>query len=397
LTSVKSSRDRLSIYLSEARRAGIQVLAPDVNDSIADFRAVGSDIRFGLEAIRNVGIGVVQEIVKTRESEGRFTSFEDFISKVPASVCSKKVIESLIKAGAFDSFGMSRRSLFEAHEQIIEAELKAKKSKSTGELDLFDDFEDTHHSHTIPQLAEWPQRQLLSLEREMLGLYVSAHPLQGAEGKLRSSATETISSFITRKDFAETEAVTLAGLITVVDVKTARSSGNVYANVTIEDLEAEVSLMIFSKTYLENIEKLKVDTLVAVRGRMRPRDDGFALNVNDIQVLEKDDNRFAGPLKVVIAENLASRANIELLDSVFKKYPGQTEVQLLLKNDSEVKTFKLKHRVFVGDALISEVKQHFGTAALDEVRFGQPELADSVAGDDVSTLVVEKAGELFGE
>jgi len=340
---------------------------------------------------------VVQEIVKTRESEGRFTSFQDFIAKVPASVCSKKVIESLIKAGAFDSFGMTRRSLFEAHEQIIDAELKAKKSKSTGEIDLFDDFEDSHHSHTIPALAEWPQRQLLSLEREMLGLYVSAHPLQGAESKLRSSATEGIASFIARRDFAETEAVTLAGLITAVDVKTARSSGNVYANVTVEDLDAEVTLMIFSKTYLENVEKLKVDTLVAIRGRMRPRDDSFALNVNDIQVLEKDENRFAGPLQVVIAETLATRGNIELLDSVFKKYPGQTEVQLLLKNESDLKPFKLKHKVFVSDALISEIKQHFGTSALDAYKPEVEDLADSVTGDDVSTLVIEKAGELFGE
>jgi len=397
LTSVKSSRDRLSIYLSESRRAGIQVLAPDVNDSIADFRAVGSDIRFGLEAIRNVGIGVVQEIVRTRESEGRFTSFQDFIAKVPASVCSKKVIESLIKAGAFDSFGLSRRSLFEAHEQIIDAELKAKKSKSTGEIDLFDDFEDKHHSHTIPALAEWPQRQLLSLEREMLGLYVSAHPLQGAESKLRSSATESISSFITRKDFSEAEAVTLAGLITVVDVKTARSSGNVYANVTVEDLDAEVTLMIFSKTYLENIDKLKVDTLVAVRGRMRPRDESFALNVNDIQVLEKDDNRFSGPLQVVIAEQSATRTNIELLDSIFKKYPGQTEVQLLLKNDTDLKTFKLKHRVFVSDALISEIKQHFGTAALDVLKPEEDLLTDPIAGENIPALMIEKTGELFGE
>jgi DNA polymerase-3 subunit alpha len=155
--------------------------------------------------------------------------------------------------------------------------------------------------------------------------------------------------------------------------------------------------MIFSKTYLENIEKLKVDTLVAVRGRMRPRDDSFALNVNDIQVLEKDDNRFAGPLQVVIAEQLATRSNIELLDSVFKKYPGQTEVQLLLKSESDLKPFKLKHRVFVSEALISEIKQHFGTSALDAYQSAPAELADAISGEDVTSLVVEKAGELFGE
>jgi hypothetical protein len=130
---------------------------------------------------------------------------------------------------------------------------------------------------------------------------------------------------------------------------------------------------------------------------MRPRDDGFALGVNDIQVLEKDDNRFVGPLQIVIPEESATRSNVELLDSIFKKYPGQTEVQLLLRNELELKTFKLKHRVFVSDALISEIKQHFGTGALDTYTPSGEDLADPVAGDDVPALVVEKTAELFGE
>jgi len=400
LTSVRSSRDRLGVYLSEARRAGIQVLPPDVNDSIADFRAVGKDIRFGLEAVRNVGLGVVQEIVRTREAEGKFESFQDFVSKVPASVCTKKVIESLIKAGAFDSFGVSRRALFEAHEEIITAEIKAKKSKTTGESDLFGDFDSGETNYKIANLAEWPQRQLLSLEREMLGLYVSAHPLQGAESRLRSSATETIESFNTRTNFADTETVTLAGLITAVEVKTARASGNIYANITIEDLEGEVTLMIFNKTYQEHLDKLVVDTMVAVRGRMRPRDDGFALNVYDIRVLEKEESNYVGPLKISISEELATKKNIETLDAIFKRYPGQTEVQLLMKSDSGVAPYRLKHKVFVGDALISEVKQHFGTSALDNLvqlsDIKTDELLEPVAGEDITPLVIEQAGELFG-
>jgi len=400
LTSVRSSRDRLGVYLSEARRAGIQVLPPDVNDSIADFRAVGKDIRFGLEAVRNVGLGVVQEIVRTREAEGKFESFQDFVSKVPASVCTKKVIESLIKAGAFDSFGVSRRALFEAHEEIIAAEIKAKKSKTTGESDLFGDFDSGETNYKIANLAEWPQRQLLSLEREMLGLYVSAHPLQGAESRLRSSATETIESFNTRTNFADTETVTLAGLITAVEVKTARASGNIYANITIEDLEGEVTLMIFNKTYQEHLDKLVVDTMVAVRGRMRPRDDGFALNVYDIRVLEKEESNYVGPLKISISEELATKKNIETLDAIFKRYPGQTEVQLLMKSDSGVAPYRLKHKVFVGDALISEVKQHFGTSALDNLvqlsDIKTDELLEPVAGEDITPLVIEQTGELFG-
>jgi DNA polymerase-3 subunit alpha len=401
LTSVRSSRDRLGVYLSEARRSGIQVLPPDVNDSIADFRAVGKDIRFGLEAIRNVGLGVVQEIIRTRETEGKFESFQDFVSKVPASVCTKKVIESLIKAGAFDSFGVSRRALFEAHEEIIASEIKAKKSKSSGDSDLFGDFDSEQTSYKIANLAEWPQRQLLSLEREMLGLYVSAHPLQGAESKLRSSATETIDSFNSRTNFVDTEPVTLAGLITAVEVKTARKSGNIYANLTIEDLEGEVTLMIFNKTYQEHIDKLNVDTMVAIRGKMRPRDDGFSLNVYDIRVLEKEESNYVGPLKISIPEELATKKNVEILDGIFKRYPGQTEVQLLMKSESGITPYRLKHKVFVGDALISEVKQHFGTSALDDLvelsEVKNEEALEPVPGEDVTSLVVEQTGELFGQ
>lgn len=394
LTSVRNSRDKLSTYLSEARRAGIKVLPPDVNDSIADFQAVGKDIRFGLEAIRNVGGGVVQAIIDTRNSDGRFESFQDFISKVPASVCTKRVIESLIKAGAFDSFGVSRRALYEVHEELVDNALKDKKSKSSGDMDLFGDFEEEQNNIKIANVEEWPQRQLLSLEREMLGLYVSDHPLRGAENSIRSAATESITAFTSRTNFTEGEPVTLSGLITNVEVKTARSSGNVYANVTIEDLDAEITLMMFSKTYLEHADKLKVDTIVAVRGRLRPRDDSFTLNVNDVVVLEKDKSGFVGPLKLAIAQQLATRPNIEQLDKILSRYPGQTEVQLLLKTDSGVTEYRIKHKVYVGAELISEVKQHFGNSVLERPVI--IDLIEPLPGEDITPVVVEQTGELFG-
>ncbi|MEY4418355.1 MAG: hypothetical protein RIQ88_793, partial [Actinomycetota bacterium] len=395
LTSVKNSRDRLGVYLSEARRAGIRVLPPDVNDSIADFQAVGEDIRFGLEAIRNVGLGVVQEIVKTRLDQGRFTSFEDFVQKVPASVCTRKVIESLIKAGAFDSFGVSRRALFEVHEELVEAELKVKKSQSSGEMDLFGDFEQEHIGRKIANLTEWPQKQLLSLEREMLGLYISDHPLRGMESRLRQASNETISSFNARTKFDEGESISLAGLLTTVDIKTARNTGNVYANITLEDLDSEVSLLIFNKVFLEFQDILEVDAIVAVRGKMRPRDDSFALNVNSISLLQAEQKNFVGQLKLRIPERLSTRDNILELDKVLSRYPGQTEVQLILESSSGAQEYKIKHRVFVGEALLSEIKQHFGVGVLEQrVR---DELTQSFAGQDVSSLVVEQSSELFGQ
>jgi DNA polymerase-3 subunit alpha len=141
--------------------------------------------------------------------------------------------------------------------------------------------------------------------------------------------------------------------------------------------------------------------MVAIRGKMRPRDDGFSLNVYDIRVLEKEESNFVGPLKISIPEHLSTKKNIELLDGIFKRYPGQTEVNLLMKTSEGVTPYRLKHKVFVGDALISEVKQYFGTSALDNL----VELSDMkqnaglepVAGDDIAPLVVEQTGELFGQ
>jgi DNA polymerase-3 subunit alpha len=195
--------------------------------------------------------------------------------------------------------------------------------------------------------------------------------------------------------------VTLAGLITAVEVKTARKSGNIYANLTIEDLDGEVTLMIFNKTYQEHIDKLKVDTMVAVRGKMRPRDDGFSLNVYDIKVLEKEESSFVGPLKIVIPKQLATTKNIELLDAIFNRYPGTTEVNLLMKTEDAVTPYRLKHKVLVSEALISEVKQYFGTSALDDIvelsEVHQGEVLEPVAGENVAPLVVEQTGELFGQ
>ena len=258
---------------------------------------------------------------------------------------------------------------------------------------LFRSFEEEHTSVKIANLPEWPQRQLLTLEREMLGLYISDHPLRGAESRIRTAATESIASFNSRARFEDSEAVTLAGLITAVEVKTARSSGNIYANVTLEDLDSETTMMIFSKTYQQFEEILKVDSIVAIRGRMRPRDDGFTLNVNEVVVLEKETSILKGPLNLVLPEQLTTRSNIELLDKLLAKYPGQTEVVLLLRSEKGLQEYKIRHRVYVSEALISEIKQHFGTSVLESNSFSNS--VQTLAGDDVASLVVEQAGELF--
>jgi DNA polymerase-3 subunit alpha len=185
LTSVKDDKDKMAIYLNECRRMKIQVLPPDVNESEANFTPVGTDIRFGLGAVRNVGHNVVDGIVAARREKGRYTDFNDFMDKVPAVVCNKRVIESLIKAGAFDDMKHKRRALVAIHETAVDQYVDIKRNEAIGQDSLFGGLDDESGGFgvavAIPEVDEWDKTTLLAHEREMLGLYVSDHPLLGLE------------------------------------------------------------------------------------------------------------------------------------------------------------------------------------------------------------------------
>ena len=201
LTSVGDARDKLALYLNECRRMGIKVLPPDVNESIGYFAAVGDDIRFGLGAVRNVGFNVVDAIRAAREEKGRFESFHDFLKKSPIQVANKRTVESLVKAGAFDSLGHTRRALVEIHEGAVESVVKEKRAEEVGDIgfdfdSLFEDHEREAAPSLVPDRPEWAKRDKLAFEREMLGLYVSDHPLAGLEIQLAKHASTTITELM---------------------------------------------------------------------------------------------------------------------------------------------------------------------------------------------------------
>src|SRR5690606_14131338 len=184
LTSVGDSQDKMALYLNECRRMGIKVLPPDVSESINFFAAVGEDIRFGLGAVRNVGGNVVDGIIEARK-DGKYISFHDFLNRVPLHVANKRTVESLIKAGAFDSMGDTRRALMEIHEDATEAAVDRKRNEAQGAIgfdfdSLYDEMEEAPPAK-VPDRPEWIKKDKLAFEREMLGLYVSDHPLAGLE------------------------------------------------------------------------------------------------------------------------------------------------------------------------------------------------------------------------
>jgi DNA polymerase-3 subunit alpha len=362
LTSVGDSKDKLGLYLSECRRMGIRVLAPDVNESSGDFTAVGGDIRFGLGAIRNVGSNVVDAIAKSREEKGRFDSFHDFLRKVPIQVANKRTVESLIKSGAFDSTGATRRALLEIHEDAIDSAVSDKRAEANGQVGFdFDSLWDEPQAvNQVPDRPEWSKRDKLAFEREMLGLYVSDHPLAGLELQLAKHASTTILEVLGGDVAGDGEHVTIAGLITSVQHRTARNSGNQYGLITVEDFAGEITVMFLGKAYQEFSPALTNDAIVVVRGRVSVRDDGMNLHASSMFTPDLGQSLGSGPLTISMPEFRATTDVVTQLNDVLIRHSGDTEVRLKLVKGETARVFEIPFPVSVNADLYGELKSLLG-------------------------------------
>ncbi len=363
LTSVRDDKDKSALYLSECRRMGIKVLEPDINESDAEYTPCGNDIRFGLTAIRNVGEGVVGSIKTARESKGRFTSFGDFLSKVDAQVCNKKTIESLIKAGAFGSMGVTRKGLMAVYLEAIDSVIEAKRAEAIGQFDLFGGENISHVESLdleIPK-GEWDKSMLLSYEREMLGLYVSDHPLLGVEHILRSSTDMTISELV--DEGAQSESmVTIGGLITSVTRKVSRQGAS-WAVVTVEDLEGSIEVLFFAKTYNQYSMSLTEDRIVTVRGRVDRRDDALRFTAVEMSLPEISTAPL-GPLVISLPMSQCTPPVVERIKEILRSHPGKREVHLQL-NENGVDTFmKIDALVTASPSLSADLKSILGPNCL---------------------------------
>ena len=390
LTSVGGSKDKLSIYLSECRKLGIKVLPPDVNESVGHFAAIGEDIRFGLGAIRNVGHNVVDAIVSHRET--KYKSFNDFLKKVPLVVCNKKTIDSLVKAGGFDSLMHTRRSLSEIHEQAVDAQVLTKRKEAQGQVDLFAGMfdDDEGLDVKVPDRPEWQKREKLAYEREMLGLYVSDHPLAGREAQIARYSEISLADLQENEALQDGQVLTIAGLVTAVEHKVARNTGNPYAIVSVEDLDSEVTVMLMGKTYAEYGRSLNSDQIVMIRGRVSQRDDSKNINAQRIDILENATDA-TDAIVLNIREEQATKLNLEELDRALRAYPGESEVFVnMVAGRSVSSRFKLQPKIKLSVAFISEAKSIFGS----KVFIGGDDLVD-LDSSLVGALVVNE-GFAFG-
>jgi DNA polymerase-3 subunit alpha len=333
LTSVKTNLDKAAIYLNECRLLDIPVLVPDVNASASDFSCEFGDsttngaVRFGLSAVRNVGEGVAGLIIQERQTAGAFTDFHDFCERVDPGVLNKRTIESLIRGGAFDSLGHPRRGLCMVFEQIVDTALRRRREREQGTMSLFETGGDAGAQSlvfddrmVIPEL-DFDKNERLRLEKEMLGLYVSDHPLMGTERALRRLVECSLAELAELEDGAMR---TVAGVVTALSRKYTKR-GDLMATFVLEDIAAAIEVMVFPKTMQLYHELLAPDAIVTVKGRIDGREDAPKLMA--LEIARPEIHVDTGPpVRLRVRAGALTNERVAKLREILGAHPGDSPV-----------------------------------------------------------------------
>ena len=370
LTSVKTNLDKAAVYLAECRAMGIEVTVPDVNRSLSDFAPVvpepdgdganldgGADrILFGLSAVRNVGTGLVELIIEERDENGPFEDFYDFCQRVNTQVLNKRTIESLIKAGGFDSMGHPRQGLLTVFEQIVDTTIARRKEHDMGVMSLFGEMEEGpafDERVRIPDV-EFDKKHRLAFEKEMLGLYVSDHPLLGAEQALKRKVDCTI---LELGDLDDGTQRTVGGVITGLQRKWTKK-GDLMAVFVLEDLQGSVEVMVFPKTMAQIGHLLVEDAVVITTGRVDKRDETAKFIPRELELFEPQVDEHP-PLRLHLPPSRLDNATIDRLQELIGDFPGDSEVHILL-GDKQVLRLSDDHLVDTRTGLIGELRALLG-------------------------------------
>jgi DNA polymerase-3 subunit alpha len=359
LTATKRDKDRTAVYLNQCRQMGIEVLVPDVNESDSDFTVREGRIRFGLSAVRNVGEGVVEKIIESRR-EGPFESFNDFVDRVDVSVLNKRTVESLIKAGAFDGMGSPRKGLMVVYEQILDGTLERRRNEDMGQFSLFagDPGAASQGRIEIPDLV-WPQKIGLGFEKEMLGLYVSDHPLLSVGQSLAAATTATIREL---EEMADKASVTVGGLVAGITRRWTRN-GDPMIFFQLEDMEGSVEVVAFPRTVHDYGHVVVEDAVVIVAGSLDHRGDEVKVMARELKELEARDD---STVRLKASATTLTPEMVSRLKAILSNHPGSAPVYLNMTSDQGVKVLKLSdaHRVEPRTALFAELKELLGPSAI---------------------------------
>ena len=372
LTSVKGNLDKAAIYLNECRQMGINVLVPDVNRSELDFASIADPeegtynaIPFGLSAVRNVGEGLMQLVLDERAANGPFQNFTDFCERVDYQVLNKRTLESLIKAGAFDSLGHPRKGLLLAFEDIIDKTVSTRREHDMGVMTLFGSVEEGDGGQAafddrqpIPD-HEFEKSQRLAFEKEMLGLYVSDHPLMGIEAALTRKTEQSIGEM---EDLDDGQMVVVGGVVTGLQRKWTRK-GDLMAVFVLEDLTHSTETMVFPRSFADYGHLLEDDRIVVIRGRVDKRDDQPKLIVQGVEIFDLDRAGAAPPLRLDIRPDQLSDDLIDRLKMMLVEHHGHSPVVIHL---SESKAVRLSegYCVDTSNGLIPDLRVLLGADAV---------------------------------
>lgn len=280
MTSVKDNVSKVSEYIMSCRQMGMKIVPPDINEGESGFSVADGAIRYGLSAIKSIGQSVVDEIVRERTERGKFQSLEDFVDRMSSKEVNKRTLESFIKAGAMDGLPGTRKQKFLVSAQLLDQKTKEKKTSMEGQLSMFDIVDEEEKQNfqiSFPKVGEYTKDELLAFEKEMLGVYISGHPMEAYIGLWEKNVTAKTTDFIVDEETGEAAIrdgayVTIGGMITGKTVKTTRNN-KMMAFVTVEDLAGSVEVLVFPKDYEKKREYLNQEEKVFIRGRASIGDD----------------------------------------------------------------------------------------------------------------------------
>ena len=363
ITSVLDRTDKVSEYISHCRRLGISILPPDINEGYSQFSVSGNAIRYGLSALKSVGRPVIDAIVEERHIHGRYKDLKDFISRLSNKEVNKRTIESFIKSGALDSFPANRRQMMMIYVQLIDQVNQEKKSAMTGQMSLLDflgEEEKKDFDVKYPDVSEYDKEELLAYEKEVLGIYVSGHPLEDYQELMDLNISATTHDFIADPDTGETVAkdqilYTIGGMIAGKTVKMTKSNQNM-AFITLEDLLGSVEVVVFPKKYEQYRQLLEPDSKIFVYGRASiSEDEGKmllerAVSFDEIpkrvyvQCMNKDDYK----------------AKEQGIYEIIDRHPGNSPVTICLKEEHQSKNLGRQFSLQADEAAIEELKKLLG-------------------------------------
>ena len=371
LTSVLDSKEKVAEYIAECKDMGIALLPPDVNQSETEFTVSGKDIRFGLAALKGVGRGFTQQVLAEREKHGPFTSFTDFCARMYDYDLNRRVLESLIRSGAFDATGARRSQLMQVCDQVAGAVGEAHKQSLEGQFDLFGGGGGetvTIPEIPLPNIPEYTQREKMLMEKEVTGLYLSGHPMDEYRAVARAHKAEPIGPILAdfeREDgpehYRDEQQVVIAGVISAVKTKTTRNN-TLMAYVTLEDDTGTIELLVFSRTLEESGSYLKANFPVLVYGKLSVRDEKAPqLLCNKVYPLEDGgvdaaDGGGEKPRKLFLRFRNESDPHLERVRCLFALFPGQSKAVLYLEEEGK----RLGAVCQLHEALLEELRTVLG-------------------------------------